>query len=424
MSILQVDVHDSNLFNGEKIKGGEIYEHWNKCSCVAEAIDRLNQNIKDGKIKILNLFDNRKTASEIEIPEPIWYDISGSRPAHSYNIPTEINIFTSHFIGIYRTIINENNVQINIRPRFGDAVFNYLLSFASDIFVPENAFSSLHKEEQKQPLWLMAILWKAAFDKAISINHIPHDYIRCEENISALKGRLLFQQHIRHNLIMKHRLFCQYFKYTADNIINRTIRYSYRLLLQQSSGNLLGDASAWDNKLASFGVSDDAVTVEEIDSIVYTPMTESYQLLMEISKMLIEYDNLSSTMGLEGQESFSFFIDIAQIWENYIIKVLQKYMDKEDFTIESPNYEVEQSYLLENKHRWIKPDILIRDSKTGAVKAVLDAKYKFYNKIGRTAKEPGTVSREDLYQMTSYLWHYDKYKTEKGNLPGLFISPS
>jgi len=419
MAIQPVNVHDSNQFFG-----GESFTDENKCSCAAQAIDQLNKDISDGKVKFLNLFNNSKFFSEDDIPKFIWYEIKASRPSYSYNIPTKINICTSNFIGIYRTRINNEDVQINIRPRFGDAVFNYLLTFASNIYLPENAFSSLSNKELAQPLWLMAILWKAAFDKAITVSHIPHDYIRCEENLSALKGRLMFQQHIRHNLVFKHRLYCQYFQYTPDIIINRTIRHCYKILERQFLGNLLGDIAAWDNRLASFGVSDSPVNAEELDNIVYTPMTESYKLLMEISRMLIDYENLSSEREQIGKEGFSFFIDISQIWENYIIHVLQKYMGNQ-YIIESPNYEGEQDYLLEDNHRLIKPDILIRDKETNKVKAVLDAKYKFYKEIGKTSKDCHAISREDLYQMTSYLWHYyHKYKAENGKLISLFISPS
>ncbi len=56
---------------------------------------------------------------------------------------------------------------------------------------------------------------------------------------------------------------------------------------------------------------------------------------------------------------------------------------------------------------------------------MLDAKYKFYQKLGRKEKERGAISREDLYQMTSYLWHYQqKYKRGNRKLLGLFVSPS
>ena len=63
-------------------------------------------------------------------------------------------------------------------------------------------------------------------------------------------------------------------------------------------------------------------------------------------------------------------------------------------------------------------DFIIK--KDNIVIAVLDAKYKHYNKIGKYADIDKSVSRDDLYQMATYLYHYGN-KNE--NIVGLFISP-
>lgn len=49
---------------------------------------------------------------------------------------------------------------------------------------------------------------------------------------------------------------------------------------------------------------------------------------------------------------------------------------------------------------------------------IIDAKYKNYTRFGRTA-EFG-IQREDLYQMSTYLYHYGK---ENQTITGIFTSP-
>ena len=49
---------------------------------------------------------------------------------------------------------------------------------------------------------------------------------------------------------------------------------------------------------------------------------------------------------------------------------------------------------------------------------IIDAKYKDYSQFGNSAVSG--VSREDLYQMTTYLHHYG---IEGQNIIGLFTSP-
>ncbi|MFP4487428.1 MAG: 5-methylcytosine restriction system specificity protein McrC [Campylobacterales bacterium] len=74
--------------------------------------------------------------------------------------------------------------------------------------------------------------------------------------------------------------------------------------------------------------------------------------------------------------------------------------------------------MFEDGSREIRPDIIIeKDAKTVAV---LDAKYKWYKQIGKNGNSDYSVSRDDLYQMTTYLYHYGK---ENLNIVGLFISP-
>jgi 5-methylcytosine-specific restriction endonuclease McrBC regulatory subunit McrC len=106
---------------------------------------------------------------------------------------------------------------------------------------------------------------------------------------------------------------------------------------------------------------------------------------------------------------------LYEIWENYLLAILIKHLPG-DYRVFSPN-ELGGEWLVANSKREIRPDIVI--SKKNQVLAVLDAKYKAVNSIGKTAREG--VSREDLFQMTSYIYHYGK---PGAPLLGLFISPS
>ena len=105
----------------------------------------------------------------------------------------------------------------------------------------------------------------------------------------------------------------------------------------------------------------------------------------------------------------------TQLWENYLLKILQKNLPQ--YNIYSPN-DRGGDYLIEDSFRQIRPDIIIEDG--GKIIAILDAKYKWYNKIGKYANFDNAVSREDLYQMTTYLYHYGNCKDK---IIGLFVSP-
>lgn len=88
-----------------------------------------------------------------------------------------------------------------------------------------------------------------------------------------------------------------------------------------------------------------------------------------------------------------------------------------EYHVYSPN-DSGGSYLVEGDCRQVRPDILI--SKDGVIIAILDAKYKWYKKIGKHADKNNSVSRDDLYQMITYLY---RYAEPDKKVVGLFISP-
>jgi 5-methylcytosine-specific restriction enzyme subunit McrC len=253
-------------------------------------------------------------------------------------------------------------------------------------------------------------------------SQIPKEYTTNEKNSSNFKGQLKISQHIKHNLVDKSKFYCKYRKLTMDTLINQTIRYTYKLLMQKQNhlSGLLRNIAEYDAMLQSFGVENKDIFLSEIKKIRYSKLNFHYKKVMELSSLIIKSESIKSDSSLSNNNSFSYFLDIAELWENYLLKVLQRNLP--EYYIYSPNEEGGE-YLLEDsdrKIRQIRPDIMIK--KDGKVVAILDAKYKSYNQIGQYAnceKFPYFVSRDDLYQMSTYLYHYAD-SNEK--VIGLFVS--
>jgi 5-methylcytosine-specific restriction enzyme subunit McrC len=261
-------------------------------------------------------------------------------------------------------------------------------------------------------------MWKAILEKAITKSQIPKEYKAYEKNSSKFKGKLQISKHIKNNLIDKSKFYCKYRKLTMDTTINQTIRYTYKLLLRKQKGlsNILKDVAEYDNTLRSFGVQDKEVSLLEIQNIRYSKLNIYYKKVMELSLLIIKSESSKNDNKSFQKHGFSYFLDIAELWENYLLKVLQKNLPEYD--IYSPN-EKGGDCLIEDSFRQIRPDIIIEND--GKIIAILDAKYKQYNKIGKTDNYiEKTVSREDLYQMNTYLYHYGNCDD---NILGLFISP-
>ena len=311
--------------------------------------------------------------------------------------------------------IGNKVVNINITPRFGNnsQIFNYLISYAYGLYMPKG--DSSYEKEQSSNYWLMAILWKATLEKALSKNHIPKEYKKIEKNSRVFRGKLKISQQIKNNLIDESRVYCRYRKLSMDTTINRTVRYLYKFLEKKGFKNLLVNIAEYDNRLHSFGVQSKEISITEIKNIRYSKLNKHYRQVMQLSTAIIANHLASSDTNADNNNSFAYFIDVAELWENYLLKVLQRKLP--DYEVYSPN-ETGGEYLFENESRQIRPDIIIK--KYGNIVAILDAKYKWYEEIGKTSAGYKSVSREDLYQMTTYLYHYGVCSD---NIVGLFISP-
>ena len=176
-----------------------------------------------------------------------------------------------------------------------------------------------------------------------------------------------------------------------DNTINRAVRHAYRILGEKGLSGILADLSAFDTRLESLGVKDNVPNPKDLDDIRYTRMNAVYKPVVNLCKTIISNDASS----FEGNERkvFSYMIDIAELWELYLLRLLQRNLSP-DYYVYSPNT-LSGDCLLEGEMRTIRPDILIE--KDGNVILIIDAKYKYYSQVGKTGAKNGCVHRDDLY---------------------------
>ena len=393
-------LHDSNFQNGVT----KWYHE--QCAAYMNTVDRLQHQIAAGQLEIVNL-QTYNPRSEIE--SPVWYEIkSYSEKKSGYKVVNECQFYSSHYIGRY----SHEGYAIIINPRFGNT-FNYLVSYASNIYIPYGE-SEISFNSQNNSYWLIALLWKAMLNRALTTGQIPKEYITVTKNQKNYHGRLTIAKHIRANLCDATRFYCSYKKLSMDNTINRVIRSIYIILKSKGLSSLVAEFEAYDKYLCSMGVGAEVVDVHEIDDIRYTRLSAPYKPVMELSRTILANHKAESSNDKSVNSDVSYFIDIADLWEMYLLKLLQNNLPSE-YYVYSPNTGFGDS-LLEGGMREIRPDIIIE--KNGRVLMIIDAKYKDYTQFGKSALFG--VNREDLYQMTTYLHHYGK---EDQSIIGLFTSP-
>lgn len=387
---------------------GDELTYYSPSGAFMEVVDELAKQYGEHKINVLSLSPyNRAGAGDC----PLWYDVKSYTNVYGKRQPDHVKIYTSHYIGSF----SYKGYSVNIAPRFGEKILNHLLGYAANIHLPVGS-SKISWTHQANSHWLAAVLWKALLNKAITLGQTPKEYKHVVRSQRHFRGKLVMPLQIRHNLCDASRFYCSYRQLSVDTTINRVVRTVYQAFKQQGLGALVSDLEAYDERLCASGVQAIVEDASAIDHIRYTKMNAVYEPVMKLSKSILS--NLSAQSQAEGGQDapVSYFVDVAELWELYLLKVLRKGLSAE-YKVYSPNASG-GLWLLHQNMREIRPDILIE--KDGRVLMVIDAKYKAYTFLGKTANEYGSVSRDDLYQMCTYLYHYGRGGQR---ITGLFTSP-
>lgn len=144
-------------------------------------------------------------------------------------------------------------------------------------------------------------------------------------------------------------------------------------------------------------------TSESQQPIRYTPITEGYRGVVDLSRAIIRQRPFSSTA--EGtNEVLGTLIDMAEVWELYVFHLLRTRLRAVE-VVHSGRGPGQTSHLLRSTQTGaglgrVKPDVLLFGIRTGRLLAIIDAKYKTTEP---STERPAGIYREDLYQLAAYL---------------------
>jgi 5-methylcytosine-specific restriction enzyme subunit McrC len=145
-------------------------------------------------------------------------------------------------------------------------------------------------------------------------------------------------------------------------------------------------------------------TKAELDRIRYTPITAGFSRIAELSRQIANRRGLSVDIDASG-ETKGVLLDVAELWEMYVINVLRKAAEplnvmhgtREKAATEKMLY----SDVTGRGLGTLIPDALIHSG--AQIVSVADAKYK---SLHPTASAPNGPQREDLYQMGAYIGRF------------------
>ncbi|MFZ2631590.1 MAG: McrC family protein [Desulfosalsimonadaceae bacterium] len=283
----------------------------------------------------------------------------------------------------------------------------YMLSLTRNVPVEERDLANLRF--QKMPL--LEVVIRIYIERLLAElrRGLDHDYIRCEENLTCLKGKILLNSHIRQNAAHRERAFVGYDDFIADTWLNRIIKWTCLKLLALTShaGN--------QKRLREAIVLLDEIRYCEIEEndfakVHLTRNNERYRIILDFGRMVLLRQ--SPAVGIGGEQTFSLLFPMEKLFEEFIASFLYRHAAHFEFKRSMIHQQSKNRRLhllrckIENRNKGrfqLKPDIIIDDIKEGA-RLILDTKWKFLKTDVEDRKNG--VQQIDMYQLYAYATRY------------------
>lgn len=145
-------------------------------------------------------------------------------------------------------------------------------------------------------------------------------------------------------------------------------------------------------------------TKAELDRIRYTPITAGFAPIAELSRQIANRRGLATDIDKDG-ETKGVLLDVAELWEMYVLSVLRKAASHLSVTHGTREKSATKKLLHSDATGQVMgtliPDAILHFG--SILQGVVDAKYK---SLHPSVGSPNGPQRDDLYQMAAYLGRF------------------
>ncbi len=217
-------------------------------------------------------------------------------------------------------------------------------------------------------------------------------YRKNSGNLNVVKGRILFNEQIRKNLVHQERVYTEHQTYDTENLYNQILLRALTILGRISYNPHIKD-QIHRVKLDFPDIQEIQINHSHFSRLKETRKTKPYQDAIKISKMIIL--NYSPDIRSGREDMLALLFDMNKLWEEYIYRILQSDPES-DYEVSFQNWE----HFWESKT--IRPDLVL-NKKGCEEKYIIDTKWKIVD-----ANNP---SDDDLKQMFAYNLYWNAGKS-------------
>jgi 5-methylcytosine-specific restriction enzyme subunit McrC len=232
--------------------------------------------------------------------------------------------------------------------------------------------------------------------QAVIHRGLRSDYVAREDNLLALRGRLLVAQHVRQNMVRRDRFYTAHDEFSLERPENRLLHSALRHVLKIAT-------TPSNQRLArefAFVFADIPLSTQyELDfQRVRLDRSMSYYTDALAWARLILFGN-SPLTGIGKHEVPTFLYPMELVFEAFVAKHLAS-------QVAAPHKLTKQArthHLVTHQDKnWfeLQPDLLVRDHERNVL--VLDTKWKLLDATLGSATKKYQLDQSDLYQLQAY----------------------
>lgn len=237
---------------------------------------------------------------------------------------------------------------------------------------------------------------------------IDHAYVRREENLPCIKGKIVMNRHLLVNSAHQERFYVGYDEFFQDTPLNQILKATSRRLIFAATSTetqrLLMETTAIFDE-----VGDIIPDTHHFDRVHLHRNNERFQPLLDFCRLV--WQGMSPNPSVGESRTFSMLFPMEQLFEQFIACCVKRYagefgFERRDVRIQSKSF---TRYLLreasDNTRKFkLQPDLLITNGKQSP-KLILDTKWKCLKADVEDRKNG--VPQADMYQMYAYANRFD-----------------
>lgn len=329
-------------------------------------------------------------------------------------------ISVKNYVGVIET---RNKVAVEILPKTyigkageeADEYFSKMLLIKMLKTIQKSPFIHLNiahlKEQTNFPLLEVFITSYLDELALLTSKELRGDYVKKEDNLRYIKGKLLIHKNIKRNSFDKSVFYCQYDDFNTDIPPNKLIKSTLLRLKTLTSTDK--NKKKCIKMLQHFEQVSSSVSIESDLSYCQTreKLLKSYGNLLKWSEVFLKNKSFINFHGSTVNQAILF--PMERLFESYIAYLLRKNCN--GFSIQAPD---NKYFLLSQKKSnedpeftinkfLLKPDVVLNESEI-----IIDTKWKIIN----SSSKKYDIKEGDVYQMHAYGMRYSENSLRKPRL--------